>query len=300
MGSFLIGLHERLPTLEQIPFIHNHPLFIPCTIAAIFSFASFYLTYYGFEEVLLWWLSHPFTYNLLSWQTLPPELQIDWKKILGVEDRAKSAASSIIPTSTSGLLHQAQDLGYGTVHGMRADAGDAVTSVRQEVAQSVMALLPTDKIHETLQLKQLIRPRLIIALLNYAFISFLDQAQRTLLPLMYTSPPQQYGLGLSANDMANIMAKWGSYNAPAQLMIFPWILQRYGPKRVYRACLTLTVVFFALFPVLHMATIYFGGTNLVVRSLIFTHMAISSLVYMAYGAPSQFSPRIASVTKSDP
>jgi MFS family permease len=216
-------------------------------------------------------------------KTLPAEFQVDWKILWKFRDRAKSAvllSAPLIPTSTSALLSEAREVGYGAIHQLEGAAEEAVTSAPREITQAAVALLPTDKIQEGLRLKELISRQLIIALLNYAFISFLDQAQQTLLPLMYTAPIEQYGLGLSSDDMTKIMAKWGSYNTLIQLVLFPWLLKRYGPKKVYTRCLSTMLVFFASFPVLHLAAEY---RQFVLRPLLAIHMGNSSFVYMAYG-----------------
>lgn len=228
---------------------------------------------------------------------MPPEFQVDWKVLWSIKDRVRDAATSVIPTSTSGLLDQARDIGYGAVHRVQDAAESTIANVRQEVTRTVTTLVPVDKMEDGLRLRELIGPQLIIALLNYAFISFLDQAQQTLLPLMYTSPIQQSGLGLSSEEMTKIMAKWGSYNTLAQLVLFPWLLQRHGPKRVYATCLTSMVVFFALFPALHLATKYSNNLEFVVRPLVSIHMAMSSLVYMAYG--TRISPLSETTAQSD-
>ncbi|KAF5359751.1 hypothetical protein D9756_003028 [Leucocoprinus leucothites] len=277
VGNSLVTLGERLPVLERIPFIQLHPLFIPCTIAATFSFFSFHLIYHGFKE------------------TLPAEFQVDWKVLWSIGDRARSAVlSSIppIPTSTTALLEEATNIGYGAVHRLEEAAEGAVSNLRgvvtERVSSTAEGLLPTDKIRDGLRLKELISLQLIIALLNYAFISFLDQAQQTLLPMMYTAPIAEYGLGLSPEDMTKIMAKWGSYNTLAQLLLFPWLLQRFGPKKVYATCLSSMVFFFASFPMLHLAATYFSDAGFVVQRLLSVHMGMSSLVYMAYGCSQMF------------
>jgi hypothetical protein len=212
---------------------------------------------------------------------------VDWKVLWNIGNRAKSTVLSSIPTSTTALLDEARSVGYGAVHDLEEAANSAVTNLRQEVSQEVTqtisGLLPTDKIRDGLRLKELISRQLIIAVLNYAFICFLDQAQQTLLPMMYTAPIKEYGLGLSPEDMTDIMAKWGSYNTLAQLLLFPWLLKRFGPKKVYATCLSTMMIFFASFPVLHLVAEYFGDANVLVRRLLAIHMAMSSLVYMAYG-----------------
>ncbi|KAJ3571156.1 hypothetical protein NP233_g3937 [Leucocoprinus birnbaumii] len=288
IGSFIATLNQKLPFFDHIFFIKEHPLFIPCTIAAAFSFSSFHLVYHGFQE------------------TLPAEFLIDWKVIWSFRDRARSAVLASIPTvptSTTSLLDEARNLGYGTVNRVQAAAEGTVNNAREGVTsgisdlqqeatagvtQAVGSLLPTDKIRNTLRLKELISRQLLVALLNYAFISFIDQAQQTLLPMIYTAPIPKYGLGLSSEDMTSIMAKWGSYNTLAQLMLFPWLLQRFGPKKVYATCVSSMMFFFAGFPILHLIAAYFGDANILVRRLLAVHMGISSLVYMAYGCAQMF------------
>lgn len=248
----------------------------------MFSFFSFYVTYYGFAEVTFQRLPRFFVSaaNCGS-QTLPAEFQIDWKTLWSAANNAKSFITSNVPTSTSALLHQTEDLGYGTMGETQSAADGVVADFRQEITQDVMKLLPTDKIQEGLQLRKLLGRQLVIALSNFAFISFLDQVQQILLPMMYTTPGS--GPGLSAEDMTKLMGKWAGYNAPVQLFLFPWLLQRYGAKRIYTSCLTAMIVFFALFPILHFAARVLGSNSLVVKGLINAQMAISSSVYMANG-----------------
>jgi len=100
---------------------------------------------------------------------------------------------------------------------------------------------------------------------------------------MYKTPIQEYGLGILPEAMIRIMATWGSCNTLVQLLLFPWLVQRFGSKKVYSTCLSSMILFFALFPVLHLITAYFQNTNFLVRRLLEIHVGMSSLIYMAYG-----------------
>lgn len=189
---------------------------------------------------------------------MPPEFKIDWKVLWNVKSRVQMTATSVLPSSTTALLDQARDLGYNTVHTLQDAAENAISSVHEEVSQRVNAIIPIGDIDEASRFKELIRPGLIIALLNYACISFLDQAQQILVPMVYTSAVDQGGLGLSPEEMTRIAARWGSYNTLGQLLLFPRLLKRYGPKKVYATCLTWMVAFFSLFPVLFLVKTRFG------------------------------------------
>ena len=168
---------------------------------------------------------------------------------------------------------------YRAIHTPEEDVENTVCSIGQEVTQSVPradeGLLPIDEIQEVSEL--LINCQLTIALLNYVFISFLDQAHQTLLPMVYI-PIEEYGL-LSKE----MMAKWGCFNTLVQLLLFPWLLQCFGSKKVYSACLSSMILFFALLPVFRLTAAYFQNTNFVVRRLLEVHMGMSSLVNIAYG-----------------
>lgn len=272
VGNFLATLKGRLPILERIPFIRDHPLFIPCTVSSSFSFFSFLLIHKGFQE------------------TLPAEYQVDWRAFWKVKDQAKYAfASSIpsIPTCTTALLGEARSMCYRAIHIPKEDVENTVCSIGQEVTRSVPradeGLLPIDEIQEVSEL--LINRQLTIALLNYVFISFLDQAQQTLLPMMYISI-EEYGL--LSEETTKTMAKWGCFNTLVQLLLFPWLLQRFGSKKVYSACLSSMILFFALFPVFRLTAAYNQNTNFVVLRLLEVHMGMSSLVNIAYGCSQMF------------
>lgn len=283
MGNFLATLKGRLPILERIPFIRDHPLFIPCTVSSSFSFFSFLLIHKGFQEVSSLHVS--FNPSADDFKTLPAEYQVDWRAFWKVKDQAKYAfASSIpsIPTCTTALLGEARSMCYRAIHIPEEDVENTVCSIGQEVTRSVPradeGLLPIDEIQEVSEL--LINCQLTIALLNYVFISFLDQAQQTLLPMMYISI-EEYGL--LSEETTKTMAKWGCFNTLVQLLLFPWLLQRFGSKKVYSACLSSMILFFALFPVFRLTAAYFQNTNFVVRRLLEVHMGMSSLVNIAYG-----------------
>jgi hypothetical protein len=210
---------------------------------------------------------------------LPPEFKIDWKVLWNLKDRVQDAATSAIPSSTTALLDQARDLGYNTVQKMQDTAQSAISSAREEAGERINAMVPTKEIKNGLQLKEMLGPHFIMALLNYACISFVDQAQQTLVPLVYTTPAEQGGLGLSADEMSKIMARLGSYGTPGQLLLFPWLLQRYGAKKVYATCLACMVAFFALFPVLIVVKSRLGDST----ALLSMHVTMSSLASVAYG-----------------
>jgi len=287
VGNFFATLKGRLPILERIPFIRNHPLFIPCAMASSFSFSSFFLIHQGLQEVGSFACFSRFPPADDS-KTLPAEYQVNWRAFRKIKDHcALDSPIYRIPSSTTALFDQARDPSYSAVYSPEEDVENTVSSVGQEVTQrvarTVEGLLPIDKIQEISDLKELINRQLIIVLLNYAFISFLDQAQQTLLPMMYKAPIEEYGLGILPEDMIGIMATWGSCNTLVQLLLFPWLLQRFGSKKVYSTCLSLMILFFALFPMLHLIAAYFQNTNFVVRRLLEIHVGMSSLIYMAYG-----------------
>jgi len=290
VGNFFAILKGRLPILERIPFIRDHPLFIPCAMASSFSFFSFFLIHQGLQEV-----GSFACFSRLppvdDSKTLPAEYQANWSLFRKVKNQcAFDSPTSPISSSTTALYDQARGPGYGAIYSPEEDVENTVSSIGQEVTQRIVeGLLPIDKIQKISNLKELINRQLIIVLLNYAFISFLDQAQQTLLPMMYKTPIEEYGLGILPGDMIRIMATWGSCNTLVQLLLFPWLLQRFCSKKVYSACLSSMIPFFALFPVLHLITACFQNTNFVVRRLLEIHVGMSSLFYMAYGTSMEWN-----------
>ncbi|KAG6884987.1 hypothetical protein C0993_006819 [Termitomyces sp. T159_Od127] len=102
----------------------------------------------------------------------------------------------------------------------------------------------------------LMNPPVIISLGNFAFLSLIEIAYRSIQPLFLASPTSFGGLGLSAERTDNIVSVCEIINGIVQLMFFMKVHNHLGPKKSYMYGVTSAVPLFLMFPVMSILAKY--------------------------------------------
>ncbi|KAG5653633.1 hypothetical protein H0H81_011735 [Sphagnurus paluster] len=189
-------------------FFRQYPYFLPCAVAAFIAFLSGAIASVGLKE------------------TLPSAVYEEKKK------RAAAAALSV-PSSSTRLLADNTDAGYGSV--MDSSAETAEPEETPEVPPP---------------LKDLLVPRVLLNLAVYAFVAFVDMAIQVLQPLVYSTSISLGGLGFDPYRIGTIMGIWGILNAFVQFMFLGRILRKLGARKLQIIAQTNYIIVLSLYPVL--------------------------------------------------
>jgi len=225
----------------------------------------------------------------LSRQTLPTKIrpQYDDPESSNLSESAKASIRSRVSSfsdslSNSGeespLLHNQPARGYGASESESDEntSNETVPASHAQAAQAAQAA-------QELPFKDLLTQPLVIALANHGFLSFLDQAQQALLPLMYSTSVELGGLSLRPDQIGIIMGAWGACNAVFQVTCFPKLMAKLGPKRLYVRCFTALLFTFSAFPILNTLARWYGNSHALIWITICCQMSFYTFVFMGYG-----------------
>ncbi|KAG1738387.1 major facilitator superfamily domain-containing protein [Suillus paluster] len=98
--------------------------------------------------------------------------------------------------------------------------------------------------------RSILIPRVIIPVMHYGLLCFVDQCMLVLMPLMYSTSRPLGGLGFSSNTIGLVMSAWSMLNGTIQVYAFPRLLRRFGPKRLYITSFAFFLIAFATYPVM--------------------------------------------------
>ncbi|KAF7980249.1 hypothetical protein HWV62_38981 [Athelia sp. TMB] len=113
-----------------------------------------------------------------------------------------------------------------------------------------------------LPIREVLTPRVIIAVANYASIAFLDIALRALQPLFYTSRIQYGGLGFTPAVVGTCLGAFFIFSGVYQAFVFPLVYERMGTKNAFVTSVLMFVPMFALFPLMNLSARH-NGVNVV-------------------------------------
>ncbi|KAJ7650901.1 major facilitator superfamily domain-containing protein [Roridomyces roridus] len=108
-----------------------------------------------------------------------------------------------------------------------------------------------EQIKGPLPLFALLTPRVLLPISNYAVLSFLSTTYLALLPLFLSTPIPIGGLGLPPRTIGLVISAYGATSGVVQFFC-PWMIERWGEKRVFMGGLTTCLPMFLLFPVIHL------------------------------------------------
>ena len=133
-------------------------------------------------------------------------------------------------------------------------------------------------------LRSLLTRPVLITLINYAILSFLDIASESLIPLIWSTPVESGGLSFSPVSIGFWMSVYGCMSSIFQFAVFPRIIGHFGLRLVFVASTALCILIFAVFPlenlVLRHAT---GGPNLTIWLLILLQLGSLGIHKMGFG-----------------
>lgn len=111
------------------------------------------------------------------------------------------------------------------------------------------------------------------------------------MPLIYSTPINLGGLGLSPYQIGLIMGIWGFLNAFVQINLLGKVIKKYGASRVYRISYSCFFVCFLTYPTSTYLARRNGGVGVGTWISILVQLSFQFFLYMGYGKYSVLSPR---------
>jgi hypothetical protein len=137
-----------------------------------------------------------------------------------------------------------------TIHDKPADAQvDILPRMldEAEIASPVSSSLESTRT----DFRSILIPSVMIPVVHYGLLSFVDQCMLVLMPLMYSTSRSLGGLGFSSNTIGLVMMVWSMLNGTIQVYAFPRLLRRFGPKRLYITSFAFYLITFSTYPLMN-------------------------------------------------
>ena len=170
---------------------------------------------------------------------------------------------------------QTVDCKSSTKHDPRTFESMDETPMEEEKPQSLRSLLT--------------RP-VVISVANYAVIGLLEMMAAVLIPLVWSTPLEYGGLGMTPASIGVWMAGYGLLNGIFQFVGFPRIVERFGPRRVFLVSIS---SFFPMYLMLFFENLALryatGGATITVLLII---LQLSSIAISDMGFSKSFSTSI--------
>ncbi|KAG6849263.1 hypothetical protein H0H93_009919 [Arthromyces matolae] len=124
----------------------------------------------------------------------------------------------------------------------------------------------------------------IIALVNFGFLSLIDITFRTVLPLFLANPMPLGGLGLPQEQIDKVLAGYNILNGILQLIFFTSIHNRLGSRKTFMYGVASAVPLFVMFPITGYLANHFGHGTLLWTALSIQFI-LSIRFNLAFGTP---------------
>ncbi|KAG2739772.1 MFS general substrate transporter [Suillus brevipes Sb2] len=142
--------------------------------------------------------------------------------------------------------------------------------------------LPQKPMADT-SLRSLLTPTVVIPIVNYAMFAFLDISRRALVPLFYSTPTYLGGLGFNPSSIGSWLALFGIMDGVFQALFFAKLVDRLGPKRLFRVSVSSYVSLMVVLPVMSWLARARGGADYAVTFALLFQLVLSSICGMGFG-----------------
>ncbi|KAG1857943.1 major facilitator superfamily domain-containing protein [Suillus tomentosus] len=213
IGGVLSDPADKWPnSVGHYPLFHRYPYFLPCIVAASVSTFSWLITLVFFKE----------------------SMRSTASKNRSVSHSGNTKKS---PMRAATIHYQPEDTQIDTLPHMLDEA---------EIASPVSYSLESTRT----DFRAILIPGVMIPVLHYGLLSFVDQCMLVLMPLMYSTSRSLGGLGFSSNTIGLVMSVWSMLNGMIQVYMFPRLLRKFGPKRLYIISFAFFLITFSTFPLM--------------------------------------------------
>ena len=140
------------------------------------------------------------------------------------------------------------------------------------------------EIEQPLPMLSLLTRPVLTSIANYAMLALLDMAALALIPLVWSTPIEFGGLGMSPASIGLWISVYGSASAVFQYALFPRVVAHFGPRRVITSGFASFSMTYVLFPLENLCVRHAtsGDTRGVVWLLIVLQLLSISISDMAF------------------
>ncbi|KAL6307595.1 major facilitator superfamily domain-containing protein [Sparassis latifolia] len=291
IGGVFAAPATRWPgTFRSSNFWITYPYFLPCIIAACISISAFSMALLGLKETL-----PPSkrqrksigqsqgSQQAVASSPLPHR---DWKCDLASRD---ASGGNIDPPSTAFEVLAEPESRIVTMEVAEhpIDGGDRTVSDGHDKDKAIATFNVVDvedgQLVAVTSIRSILIPRVLLPILNYGFLAFIDQSTVVLLPLMYSSPVSEGGLNMSSFTIGIIQGVAGVIGGVIQILTFAWMHRKFGTKRLYLTSFSCYLLCICAFPLLSLVTKRAGRVGVATWVLIVLQETAYSATLMTWG-----------------
>ncbi|KAJ7056720.1 major facilitator superfamily multidrug-resistance, DHA1 sub-family [Mycena amicta] len=137
-------------------------------------------------------------------------------------------------------------------------------------------------------LRDLFTRPVVIALTNHAFLCFCQMSYDVMIPLVYATPIDKGGLGLSPLYIGRIMGTVGFLNIFTQTFLSGKFIRRYGPRAIFRTTFILLPIAFLAYPLLNHFARIAGRVDAAVIAVMALQLSASFSIFPTYACTQIF------------
>ena len=142
-------------------------------------------------------------------------------------------------------------------------------------------LIPGAPEKRHIPLRELLTPRVVAVMANYALLALTDMAFFVLLPVFLSTPIPNGGLGMSPTLVGICLSVYGVVNGAVSIFFFVPLHRRFGTRTILWTCEAAFVFCYAFFPVMNeLAKVH--DRSLAVWILLVIQLATVTLSTMAF------------------
>ncbi|KAF7317159.1 Major facilitator superfamily multidrug-resistance DHA1 sub-family [Mycena chlorophos] len=137
-------------------------------------------------------------------------------------------------------------------------------------------------------LRDLFTRPVVIALTNHAFLCFCQMSFDVLIPLVYATPIDMGGLGLSPLSIGRIMGTVGFLNVFTQTLLSAKLIRRFGPRAIFHTTFILLPIAFLAYPFLNYFARKAGKVDAAVIAVMAVQLSASFAIFPTYACTQIF------------
>lgn len=256
IGGFLSRPADQFPKLfGQSEFHRKYPYFLACSVPATFTAVAWLVTFLflketnekaiGMKQYIMDLFRRTRSDGPLLTSKKTPRLSVDQT----IDPIIRSSTHSVSPSQSSSTdsLYKADNKVLITTTVVEVDlptpSNSSTISVDDDDQQK----------EQTLPLRAILTRPVIISAGNYATLSLIDIAFRSIQPVFLSTPIEMGGLGLQPATIGNLLSVFGVLNGIVQVFFFARIHDYWGPKKLFVFGVASALPLFIFFPFINAA-----------------------------------------------
>lgn len=186
---------------------------------------------------------------------------------------------NISPSATeSRLIDHGDNMNYGTEASQHCQNNNHSSSESAELCEP-----HHPEVAKGTKFRDAFTRPILMTLINYSFLAFLDMCYSVLLPLMYSTSIQFGGLGLDPSRIGAALGAFGLINSVVQLNFLGRVIRKYGPRNVYRTAFCSFFVLFSMYAITKFFAQRAGRVDEIVVVCMIFQLGCQMFIFASYG-----------------